>query len=585
MAVEPTSIIITMQYAKSAVKESQIDYVFDQLHVTAWPHTIAVLVTTGVLWFTTHSLLSILWMVMVLLSHGARVLTLDRQWRTANQHGDYRRVQPLLVMGMLYAGSLWGLVPVWFMDQPQTESVIFISIALAGMCAATLPALAAYLPAYLAYIFPILGLLIVKLFLLDLNATALLGIACMTAFVMISSKINQIITMSITMDFQNRELLEQVMVAKEKAESANRAKSRFLAVASHDLRQPLQALGLILESMKLRSVSACPEQQSLVQQGVNCHDALSEMFNSLMDLSRLESNDLKINPTHVELRDLLELLVREFEPSAQAKDLTLTLNADDSVAFTDPVVLGRIVRNLLSNAVKFTDSGSVEVVVFTQNQRVLIQVQDTGRGIPLQEQARVFEEYHQVTHHTTARQQGVGLGLSVVKRLSELLDLDLQLESVPDQGSTFTIYIPQGDRALVPSKEEVVGFSMEGCRVLVVDDEPALLEATCNLLKEWGCVVTPASGMESALFCLDQIPAPQIIVSDYHLDNCTGVAVIKAVQKQLGVAVPALLMSGDTSPELLQMMRQNSLFLLQKPVKPVHLRKVLRQLLQRGTAT
>lgn len=573
-----------MQYAKSAVKESQIDYVFDQLHVTAWPHTIAVLVTTGVLWFTTHSPLSIVWMVIFLVSHVMRMLTLDRLWKQCRQQGDYRRIPLLLILGMLYSGSLWGLVPVWFMNQAQTEAVIFISIALAGMCASTLPALAGYLPAYLAFIFPVLALLIIKLFLLGLSATALLGVACMTAFVMISSKINQIITMSITMDFQNRELLDQVTVAKEKAESANQAKSRFMAVASHDLRQPLQALGLILESMKLKSANGSTDQAALIQQGVNCHDALSEMFNSLMDLSRLESNDLNVRVTNVALRELLEMLVREFEPAARAKGLTLVLKADDSIALTDPLILGRIIRNLLSNAVKFTEQGSVEIHVQSVSAGVLVQVQDSGMGIPLQEQARVFDEYHQVATQNRLRQQGVGLGLSVVKRLSQLLDLELQLESVPGQGTTFTIVVPKGDPAQVAHKEEVVNFSLQGCRVLVVDDEPALLQATSNLLAEWGCQVMAAACKESALQCLQGAQAPQIIVSDYHLGNCTGLSVIKAVQDLLGEAIPALLMSGDTSPELIQKMRHHSLFLLQKPVKPVHLRKVLRQLLQQHPA-
>lgn len=569
-----------MQYAKSAVIESQIDYVFDQLRVTAWPHTAAVIVTTGVLWFATHSMLSIAWMVLMLVSHALRMLTLDRLWMQARQHGDYRRMKPLLVGGMTYAGALWGLVPIWFMNQPQTESVIFVSIALAGMCASTLPALAAYLPAYLAFIVPALALLIIKLFLLGLNATALLGVACLTAFVMISAKINQIISMSITMDFQNRELLEQVTVAKEKAEAANRAKSRFLAVASHDLRQPLQALGLILESMKLKARQQDGEQQGLIHQGLNCHDALSDMFNSLMDLSRLEANDLNVSISHVELNDLLSILVREFAPAAEAKGIRLNMQALPCAAHTDPVILGRILRNLISNAIKFTESGSVELRVQVLLDKVMILVQDTGVGIPLEEQSRVFDEYHQVSSQNRLRQQGVGLGLSVVKRLVELLHLDLQLESLPGQGSTFTLVVPRGDLDALPKKEEASGFSLQGCRVLVVDDEPSLLEATGNLLKEWGCEVMTADSKDAALAYADASEPPQIIISDYHLGGCTGLSVIKSIQSCLERPVPALLMSGDTSPELIQRIREHSLFLLQKPVKPVHLRKVMRQLLQ-----
>lgn len=570
-----------MKYAKPAVVEAQIDYVFEQLIANTWPHTIAVLVTSIALWYVSHSLLAFAWLVLILVSHVARLFTMDRLWKQARDLGDYRRIKPLLVMGMLLAGAIWGLVPIWFMNQPDAESVIFISIALAGMCASSLPALAAYHLACLAFVSPVLIMLIAKLFLLGLHATALLGIACLLAFVMISTRINQIITASITIDFQNRELLEQVTVAKEKAEYANRAKSRFLAVASHDLRQPLQALGLILESMKLKFKQT--EQQGLIQQGLNCHDALSDMFNSLMDLSRLEANDLNVHLNHVQLDDLLARLLHEFQASAEAKNVTLELHvAPDCVVYTDPLMLGRIIRNLLSNAIKFTEGGSVSVCAREDQDKVAIQVKDTGVGIPLDEQVRVFEEYHQVTMENRARQQGVGLGLSVVKRLSDLLHLDLKLQSIPGEGSTFRFLVAVGDSSQLPDKQQVSGFSLQGCRVLVVDDEPDILTAIGNLLAEWGCEVIKAEGQESAFAALAINASPQIIISDYHLGDCDGPSLIKAVQNHLNLELPALVMSGDTSPDLVQNMRQQALFLLQKPVKPVHLRKVMRQLLHQN---
>jgi signal transduction histidine kinase len=573
----------------SDVKDAQIDYVFDQLIVTGWPHTIAACVTAGVIWYATQSVWVFVWLGVLLVSHIMRIVIVDRIWRARRGSGDYWLVRRMLVMGMAYAGGLWGLVAVLFMNDPYTESVIFISIALAGMCAATLPALAAYLPAYWAYMVPTLSLLTFKLLALGLSATALLGVACLTAFVVISTKIHQIITTSITMDFQNRALLEQVTEAKEKAEQANRAKSKFLAVASHDLRQPLQALGLILESLKLRSQKQNSDQLSLVRQGVDCHDALSELFNSLMDLSRLESNDLNVTKGNVKLKDLVEMLVKEFQPAAENKGLYLRMQAQDCVALTDPLVFSRILRNLLSNAIKFTQSGGIEVALFAQANDVVVSVSDTGVGIPLDEQDKVFEEYHQVSAQTRLRQQGVGLGLSVVQRLTVLLDHEVTLQSEPGKGTTFSIVAPQGGVSAVIRQDDAAEFSLIGCRVLLVDDEPGLLKATCSLLRDWGCEVMEASDMESALALLHDAAPPQIIVTDFHLGVidaqadtkkfCTGMDVIEAVHNELQQVIPALLMSGDTSPELIAQMRKRSLYLLQKPVKPVHLRKVMRQLL------
>ncbi|HBO94705.1 MAG TPA: hypothetical protein DD667_15595 [Gammaproteobacteria bacterium] len=371
---------------------------------------------------------------------------------------------------------------------------------------------------------------------------------------------------------------------RDEAIRANHAKNQFLANVSHELRIPLQSV--LGYANLLTDTPLDQEQREYVNTLLGASENLSAIINDLLDISAMEAGKMELEAIPFDLRETLNDLIHMLGSRAREKGLALEVRVDENLPWAlvgDPVRIRQVMLNLLSNAIKFTDSGTVELRIQCLADKVLVLVQDSGRGIPLDEQSRVFEEYHQVfTHH---RQQGVGLGLSVVKRLAVLLQLDLQLESVPGAGTTFRLVLPKGDPALVARQEEVSGFSLQGCRVLVVDDDPALLEATCSLLAEWGCEVMAADGKDAALAHADASVPPQIIVSDYHLQGCTGLSVIRAVQSCLDQPVPAVLMSGDTSPQLVQNMRDNALFLLKKPVKPVHLRKVLRQLLQQPPVT
>lgn len=579
----PSASVTDLQQDK--VRNAQIDYVFHQLRATGWPHAIAVTITAGMLWLENHSYWIALWFVALQGSHALRLFTLDKQWLQATSlPAHYPQVRTLLTLGMLSTGCLWAVVPLVFLNDAFSQTFIFVSIVMAGMVASTLPALAAFLPGYFAFIIPILLALTTRYFLLDLHAVAWLTMAFLAAIAMISRTINQIITQSITMDFHNQALLVEATDARDAAEQANRAKSRFLAAASHDLRQPLQALGMTLESLKLRMADQQPGLVPLVQQGIDSHDALSALFNALLELSRLESHQLKVQNSHLDLNGLLGPIVTEFQPAAQLKHLSLTLMGPPCTVYTDPVLFGRVIRNLLSNAIKFTERGGVSLEVQPCGNSVAIRVADTGIGISEVDQQQVFDEYHQVSNPARQREQGIGLGLSVVRKMCELLQHPISLKSTLGAGSTFTLQLPAGDANMIPVHKPGVEDALTGSRVLVIDDEPSLLTAISALLTDWGCESLTATTIEAALQLLaTQQVKPDIVLSDYRLgDGVDGMQAISKIRAACKQEIPALLMSGDTDPALVKAIRAQHYFLLHKPVKPAHLRRAMRQLLNKG---
>lgn len=576
--------MITGWSHENSVRNEQIDYVFQQLKITGWPHAFAVTLAAVAIWNYSAGVGIVLWFIAMQASHVLRVVWLDRMWQDyKDKNGDYRLVATLVSMGMFATGCLWSVIPAFYLNDPQSETFIFVSIALAGLVCATLPALAAFLPAYLSFVTPILATLTVRYYQMGLEASALLTVAFLAAVVGISYIINQIITRSITIDFKNRTLLAEVLEAKVEAEDANKAKSRFLAAASHDLRQPLQALGLILESIRVRT-GENQELEKLVDRGIESHDTLRSLFNALLELSRLESHKLDVQTIHLQLQSLVSCIVEEFKPSAQAKGLSLEVAGVDQVVVTDPVLFGRVLRNLLSNAIKFTETGKIVVTFIKRDYEVVLSVIDTGVGIPTVEQERVFDEYHQVSNQARNSSEGIGLGLSVVKKMCQLLGHPIQLYSDPGKGTTFSISLPLGDPQKVPIKVEVSDLPLAGRSVMIIDDDPAVLSAVSTLMADWQCESLAAETLENALQQLDERHfQPDILLSDYRLGGgLNGIDAITAIREQLCREVPALLISGDTDPEMVKRIREQKYFLIQKPVKPAHLRKVMHKLLAEG---
>ena len=379
-------------------------------------------------------------------------------------------------------------------------------------------------------------------------------------------------------------LAEDLREKKDAADRENLAKSTFLATASHDLRQPLHALGLFVGA--LESKVHDPEARGLVKNIQASMQAMEEMFNSVLDVSRLDAGVLEARVGDVALGPLLAQLCTELEPLASTRGLVLRVVPTTLAVRSDPLLLRRILQNLITNALRYTDSGKVVVGCTRRGADVRIHVCDSGRGIAPEERARIFDEYQRGAGEDSRSRAGLGLGLAIVQRLAQLLDHRLDLRSTPGRGSIFTVTAARAERAAtVRRTAAAVADDVAGLRVLAIDDDPAILDGMRNLLAPWGCTIATARSGQAAcaLASANGAATPDVILADYELAGGeTGPQAIAAVRAVVGSSVPALLITGDTSPARLTEARAAGFLLLTKPLAPMRLRAGLAHLA--GTA-
>lgn len=370
---------------------------------------------------------------------------------------------------------------------------------------------------------------------------------------------------SIHIRMQQQRSNEQLRVALQRAESAIDAKTRFFASASHDLRQPMHTLSLLGSALLKRQLD--PSSNELARQMNVALRSLATQMDALLDISKLDAQVIQVKPDVFSLSSWLRRLHQEFQPSAQAKGLTLMLECPPGAHVeTDPVLLERVVRNLIDNAIKYTQQGTVELKVERDDELWRLSVLDSGVGIAPAEQARVFEEFYQVGNPERDRAKGLGLGLSIVSRLVDLLDLSLALESQPGVGSCFTLSITAVDPVQPQLPAEAPDLQLlQGLRVLVVDDEEPVRVAMQALLSSYGCEVLTAGGTREAMV-VALSKRPDIVLADLRLRGSDdGLATVRSLRSALP-DLPAVLISGDTAPERLREAHAAGLLLLHKPV-------------------
>ncbi|SAK51270.1 ATP-binding response regulator [Caballeronia ptereochthonis] len=384
-------------------------------------------------------------------------------------------------------------------------------------------------------------------------------------------------------------LAETVSRQKGAIEEASLAKTRFFAAASHDLRQPLHAIGLLAHALTDRSASEAERDETA--QHIICNvEALNHLFNQVLDLARIESGVTQVIPQHFLLAELLARIDRQFRPAAAAKGLALRIAPTVCVAFTDPVLLERVIANLVSNAVRYTERGSIWIGVRNgaNRERCFIEVRDSGIGIAPYEHELVFEEFYQVPQPHLVARQGHGLGLSTVRRLTRLLGEELTLRSDLDRGTTIRVPVRTGDASLVTVSLAAplpVSAFIEGRRVLCVDDDPANLDALGTLLTRWGCIVRGCRDELAAVRAISDGFVPDVLLCDYQIGrHQTGVEALQVVREALrrrGHNEPACVMiTGDMASPELAALAGAGLPVLHKPVTPTRLRRTLEVMLQ-----
>ncbi len=363
--------------------------------------------------------------------------------------------------------------------------------------------------------------------------------------------------------------------AKAAAERLNAMKSRFLAAAGHDLRQPLQALELFSHSLNERLRSR-PEAELAgnIRQAVG---SMRTLLDGILDLSRLDAGMTVPEPRPVAVDDLMSRLAAEYRPYLEREGGALRRVACRVRVDSDPVLLERILRNLLNNAVSHAPGGRVLMGCRRQEDHVRLEVWDDGPGIPPGEQDAIFEEFRRGTTDV-AKGRGLGLGLAIVRRLAHLLDHPVTVRSRPWRATVFGVTAPRHAGGDIPAPADTANAaSLEGCHILVVEDDPSVRDALNRGLAELGARAADAACGEDALLQLgDGEPVPDAVIADYHLGGSeTGDGVITALRQVLDRPVPAVLLTGDTTPETLRHLRETGLPLLHKPVTPEALRSAL----------
>ena len=384
---------------------------------------------------------------------------------------------------------------------------------------------------------------------------------------------------------ENVRLFEALQASTRELGEANQAKSRFIAAASHDLRQPLHALGLFVARLQGRVKAA--ERSRIVEQIDASVAAMNELFNDLLDMSKLDSGVLAPNISEFPIAQLLERTESTFSAAARKKGLSLRIVRNSAWVRSDFILLERILLNLVSNAVSYTARGKVVVGCRLRGRHLRIDVFDRGPGIPEDEHISIFREFYQIGGPQRERQGGMGLGLAIVDRLCRLLKHEIDLASALGKGSRFSILVPSvAARAwIVDPKDSVhpTPDSIGGKLVVVIDDDPLVLDSTGGLLRSWGCQVLTAGSARVALAGLaDCNQSPDLVISDYQLsDGQTGIEAIEELRKSLNLPIPAFLISGDMAPERIREARMSGYHLLHKPVRPRALRAMLSKFLKK----
>jgi signal transduction histidine kinase len=385
--------------------------------------------------------------------------------------------------------------------------------------------------------------------------------------------------------FENEALALSLRVERDRAEAASQSKTRFFAAASHDLRQPLHALSINATTLSLLAGRQPDPMIRELSDSINRALRQSNgLLDGLLDISRLDAGVVQPNLRDVDLVPLLEGVRDEHAPVAaqQGIGLVVELPLAPLAVRTDPDLLLRILNNLLSNAFKFTERGEVRLrALAAPDGTVALSVIDTGRGIPAAERERVFEEFYQIGNASRDRSRGLGLGLSIVRRIAQLLSIRVGLESTPGRGTRIDLALPAGAIAAgTPAEVPALapaGPLLPGLRVLAIDDEQEILQSLRGLLVQLGCEVRCADGREAAVRAVHDGFRPEVVVADHRLRGHTGLDAIAAVCAVTG-PLPALVVTGDTAPQTLQAALAGGYRVIHKPVDGARLALALSEL-------
>jgi len=476
-------------------------------------------------------------------------------------------------------GIWWGCATIFLVSPVNNDGQLLTLLVALIVAIGAVPAFGVYLPAFNAIFFPITSLALAwSIFqggLLHYGVGVLVAVFIVTMYGL-ARHANANFTQILRLSFEKQILADDLQRQKEVADDANRSKSKFLAAASHDLRQPVHALGMFVGALSRYSMNG--EMRRIVDHIEDSINAMDGLFSSLLDISKLDAGVVQPHLESFLISPLLERICREYAGAAQEKNLSLTLCQCTAAVISDQLLLERILRNFISNAIRYTNQGRI-LVGCRRGRSLSVQIWDTGHGIAPNEQKRVFEEFYQVGNSERDRNKGLGLGLAIVKRLTVLLDHPVELISEVGKGSAFKLSLPIADLETDrenPSMHAAVPI-FRGGLILVVEDDPMVREAMRSLLTSWdNDVLVAGSGAEMLERVAECATRPDLILCDYRLrGEENGIDVVDRLRAEYNEDIAAILITGDTASDRLQEARDGGFIVLNKPVARSKLRAAI----------
>jgi len=536
------------------------------------------------------------WLAVMLAHSAFNARAAWRVWRRPTRTDNAaRRLRVVTRMEAGY-GLLWLVAELLILPGSDYVHRALLMVLLSGLGAGVMQSLSAYLPALYAYFaLPVLGFFLAGY--MGHGPYFLAAIVLLLVWMAVNLNFARQMHRTLVDSLHNRHIANalavDLKVQRDRAVELGRSRSRFLAAASHDLRQPVHALSLFVGAL---GQNPSKEQSRHILKHVgSAIDAMGSMFNAMLDISKLDADLLQPNWQVLDLRTLLLRVAADQPLLAGTKGLRFGCElpaAPHPRVRCDPVLLERILRNLLSNALRYTAEGSVLLRLRVRAGRAEIVVADSGAGIPRERREQVFEEFVQLPHPGHEREQGLGLGLAIVRRLVGLLGLRLVLRSRLGRGTVFTLHLPlhqppAEQPAALPAQAAAgpghaasqgrPGKLGQGDVVIVVDDSADIRLAMSALLSAWGCQVFTAASVRELMPQMMQLSAPpRLLLCDYRLaDGDSGIAAIDQLRDAFNQDIPAVLVTGDTAPEPLREAIASGLPLLHKPVTQHQLREAM----------
>ena len=584
-----------MDARAAQIRSEQVRTVYLHSPTTTIGSLIAGAALVAVMWDDIPHAVLVGWLLALCLHQLFRVRHYRAYLRAGAEGQRAERWGRLYVVAAATAGVIWGSSGVLMFAPDSLAHQAMLVLILFGIATVSMGSLSAFAPAFYALVLltllPIIGRMLIdpgpaRVYL------AVPGIIVLGVVLSFGRTVNRIITEWQTKRLENVDLVEELRAqkaiadqARQAAETANRSKTQFFAAASHDLRQPLHAMGLFASALyeKVRD----PEVLDIVRSINASVAALEGLFNELLDISKIDSGVIRPKLEHFPLSRVFDRLKDEFAAEAQAKGLRLAVGGGENLVESDAVLLERIVRNLLGNALRYTSQGEVGLAAAPAGGSVLVEVRDTGPGIRPEDQDRIFEEFVQLANPGRTSRKGLGLGLSIVQRLCALLGYRIRLVSEPGRGATFGFEVPRGAEGELAREDRAAPdrrADLSGRLVAVIDDELAIVEGMRVLLSGWDIeVIGSATGDDVVEAVHSKGRMPDLIIADYRLaDGVVGTDVIGRLRRELDPEIPAILVTGSTGRESISAADAKGYEVLLKPVNPETLRELMGRKLRAG---